>query len=165
MKKSLDEDLKKGKKYCLRLLASRPRSEYEIETRLKNAGYAARARGCILEELRNAGYVNDLEFSKEWIASRMRSNPRGVRLLIDELKGKGVPENTIRKAVDENTGDLDQRKVVLELVRQRLCMAGSPPDMKIKANLYRALAGKGFDPEIIEDVVNNEVRVQDNEFE
>jgi len=132
---------------------------------LERAGYAVGTRGRILEELRTAGYVNDLEFAKEWIVSRMRSNPRGVRLLIDELKGKGIPENTIRKAVDDNAGELDERKVVLELVRHRLRVVQSAPDMKIKANLYRTLLRKGFDPEIIEDVVTSEVRVQDHEFE
>ena len=165
MNRDRDENLKKGKKYCLRLLASRPRSEYEIETRLKSSGYADTERGRILEELKNAGYVDDLEFAKEWISSRMRSNPRGARLLAEELKSKGVPENIIRKALTIKSGDIDERQVVLELVRGGLRTAGSSPEVKLKAKLYRTLIRKGFDPEIIEDIVTSEVRVQDHEFE
>ena len=40
MKKSRDKDPVKGKKYCLRLLSLRPRSEREIGSRLKAKGYS-----------------------------------------------------------------------------------------------------------------------------
>jgi len=153
MNKSRFEELKKGKKYCLRLLSLRSRSEHEIETRLKARGYPVQARKGILDSLKNDGYINDLKFAKEWIDSRIRSNPRGTRMLTGELRQKRVPEDIIKKALTDKAGELDEREIASGLIRSRLRSIKTTPEEKLKGKLFRFLLSKGFDPEISEDVI------------
>jgi regulatory protein len=163
MNRNQDEELKRGKKYCLRLLSLRSRSEYEIEARLKNHGYPAQARKGILDSLKNDGYINDLKFAKEWIDSRIRSNPRGIRMLTGELKQKGVPEDIIKKALTDKAGELDEREIASGLIRDRLRSIKTTPEEKLKGKLFRFLLSKGFDPEISEDVIVSEFRIANHE--
>ena len=91
MNNAVNEELKRGKTYCLRLLSLRSRSESELEFRLKSKGYSDTSRRRILNLLKDNGLVDDFEFARQWIESRLRTNPRGKRALRQELAKKGVP--------------------------------------------------------------------------
>lgn len=165
MNKSRDEDLKRGKKYCLRLLSVRFRSEHEIEARLKNHGYQVQARKAILNSLKSDGHIDDLKFAKEWIDFRIRLNPRGIRMLVDELNKKGIPEGIIKKVLTDKAGELDERAIATGLIRDRLRSTKIKPDIKLRGKLFRFLLGKGFDPEMSEDVIVSEFRIMGHEYE
>ncbi|RKY43129.1 MAG: hypothetical protein DRP85_00395 [Candidatus Makaraimicrobium thalassicum] len=156
MNKARDKELKNGKSYCMRLLSLRPRSEHEIDDRLEGRGYDDRARKCILESLKISGLVDDLKFAREWIDSRVRSNPRGIKILRGELRKKQVPESIIEEAVRERAAELDDRAVADALVRKRLRAAKDPSHIntELKGKLFRFLVGKGVDMEVAEEAVN-----------
>jgi len=50
--------------------------------------------------LKSKKVLNDFNFAKWWISQRSEFNPRGKRLLSQELKNKGVSEENIDKAID-----------------------------------------------------------------
>ena len=153
----MDKELKRGKSYCLRLLSLRPRSEYEIDIRLKDKGYAGDLRKVLLGSLKKEGLVNDLEFAKEWIDWRLRSSPRAKRMIKAELRKKGVPESIVEEAIGNKYEKIDERVIARSLLRKKLSGEKESSSLKLKGKLYWFLDSKGFDEEVIEDILNEEI--------
>jgi regulatory protein len=146
-------ELKKGKAYCLRLLSLRQRSEREIDERLKGKGYREGVRKRLLDLLKKDGLVNDRKFAEAWIDSRLRSNPKGKRVLREELKNKGIQKEIIERVFTEKAGQLDERTIAAGLIRKKL----SKPGIE-KGKLFQYLLRRGIDPEAAEEAINDEVR-------
>jgi regulatory protein len=87
---------------ALNFLSYRPRSEREVEMRLRNKGYSPEQIEIVMEKLREAGYVNDKAFAEFWVSNRMTFSPRGPRLLKSELRQKGVPANVVDEVMAEH---------------------------------------------------------------
>ena len=149
-------ELKKGKAYCLRLLSLRPRSEREISTRLKSKGYKDNVRKHLLDSLKNEGLVNDLKFAGQLIDSSLSGNPKGKLVLKVELRNKGIQEEIIEKAFSEKADQLDEKRIATGLVKEKL--SETPKSEIGKGKLFRYLVSRGFDPEMAEEVINNEIK-------
>lgn len=59
----------------------------------------------VIEKLKSYGYLDDEEFAFQFISSRVRSKPRGKRVLVSELMSKGVNKDLAIKKVDELVED------------------------------------------------------------
>ena len=154
MRKDRDKELKRCKNYCLRLISLRPRTEYELKSRMEEKGYADEVITGIVGVLKEEGLVNDLKFAGDWIDSRLRTNPRGVKGLKDELTKKGVSKEVIEEAMSQREEGLDERAIALELLKDMLQGESGQPDNKMKARLYSFLLRRGFDAEVAEEAVN-----------
>ena len=154
MDKKEEKTFTKGKRYCLRLLAVRSRSEFEVKERLKKAGYNTLVVESILESLRKEKLVDDLSFSKEWISRRGKS--RGVAMLVDELKQKGIDEKVIDEAI-KNSSELNDEETAKRIMEDKLSKEESEDIEKVKAKMLRLLISKGVDRETAEDVINGKI--------
>ncbi|MBI2587417.1 RecX family transcriptional regulator [Candidatus Amesbacteria bacterium] len=74
----------------LKFLSYRPRSKKEVETFLRKKTKDDTLINQTITKLEAAKLINDEEFGRWVIESRSRSRPRGIRLLKQELKQKGV---------------------------------------------------------------------------
>ncbi len=79
---------------ALRLLDYRPRSEFELETRLKRRFDDEVVRAA-LKRLKERSLVDDAEFARFWKDNRESFSPRSRRLVGLELRRKGVDGGTI----------------------------------------------------------------------
>ncbi|HZU06679.1 MAG TPA: RecX family transcriptional regulator [Chloroflexota bacterium] len=89
---------------ALALLAVRPRSERELEQRLRRRGYSAVAIAAARARLAASGLVDDRAFARYWVEQRQAFRPRGAAALQAELRAKGIaaPEAAAAlAAVDE----------------------------------------------------------------
>jgi regulatory protein len=101
---------------ALRLLASRPRSEKEMRTRLAMRGCDPAIIDDEVERLERAGLLDDHKFARAWVEDRKRVSPRGRRMLRYELLGRGIdPES-----VDIVTEGIDDRETAFALARSRV---------------------------------------------
>lgn len=101
--------------YALRLLAYRPRSQAEVRQRLEQRGWNERTIEETLERLRQNGLLNDAAFAHSWVENRHTFRPRGRRLLIQELRQKGLDEQTIQDALS----DTDEEEAAYTAARTR----------------------------------------------
>ncbi|MFQ5952741.1 MAG: regulatory protein RecX [Candidatus Omnitrophota bacterium] len=154
MNSTENKELKRGKTYCLRLLSLRPRSEREIEFRLKSKGYSDRSRKELLELLKSEGLVDDAEFARQWIDSRIRSNPKGKRALRQELASKGVAGEVIEKVFSEKVSQLDEKAIAGELVKKTLAKEKKEQGWKLKGKLYQYLLRRGISSEIAQECID-----------
>ena len=75
------DTLEKAQQRALGLIAFRPRSVREVRERLKKADVAPQAIEDVIERLKSVGLLDDGEFSKTWVESRLRASPRGKRMI------------------------------------------------------------------------------------
>ncbi len=120
----------------------------------------------IVTKLTKDGYLDDVAFAKWWIDNRRTFKPRGARLLLAELKGKGVSDGDIQRAVTtpnmqghfsdthqaSSNEVYDEQSDALALARKQIKKyANKTPDQQ-KQSIYRFLASKGYDWDTIAKV-------------
>lgn len=82
-------------------LGYRVRSEAEVRQRLKRDEWSDEVIDRVLLRLREQGFLNDENFSNQWVENRSHSRPRGGRMLQQELRQKGVDREIIEAALPD----------------------------------------------------------------
>lgn len=147
-------------------LATRPRSRWEVERRLRRAGAGADVVDATIERLVELGFVDDLAFARWWLEQRDRHAPRGRRLIEAELRQHRVG----RAAIEALRGDLDDLAAAAdedgpddpvgeggmprtEEARAAAALAAHlrgrtvPDEARARQRLGMYLVRRGFDPE------------------
>lgn len=143
-----DEEAARSK--CLRLLATRARSAAELRQSLRRGGFDEDVIAVALADLERAGLINDEEFARSWVASRRQSGGRGRVQLRWELRRKGIPQELIRRFVDEGIDDESEVQQALELAERRL---RGKPEPKALYRVQRLLLTRGFEFEVVNSVL------------
>ncbi len=145
---------------ALKFLSYRPRSEKEVRENLKKkpfgrgSGPSETATELIIKKLKDKKFIDDEEFAKWWVESRIRFRPRSIRLIKIELKQKGIDNEIIEKILSSGDIEILSIDAVKRLVEKRLERYSGLPKEKIYQKLVRFLAGKGFDWDSIKQMVD-----------
>ncbi len=151
MKSSRPLDAEAAREQCLRLLERRARSASELRQRLRERGYEQEIIDDTLAAMERAGLVDDEEFARTWVASRLASGSGGRRRLRWELQRKGLAEEVIRRTVDENVDDETELTQALALAKRRL--REQVPDVSALARLRRLLLSRGYGFGVVDSVI------------
>ncbi|HIP99357.1 TPA: regulatory protein RecX [Candidatus Bipolaricaulota bacterium] len=158
MKKARDEDWAWG--YLTRLLSFRPRSEAELRGRLAAKGCPLEVVERVLAKAREAGLVDDKLFARLYAEDRLLSRPRSRRLLAQELRAKGLPEELAARAAAGALPELSERELAERALSRRLPLWQGLPAEKRKRRAYGFLLRRGFSPslarEVVEELVEGE---------
>lgn len=84
---------------ALNYLSYRPRSRSEVVAYLGRRGLGESQLAAVIGRLERAGLVDDEAFAQFWVENREQFRPRGPRALRYELRGKGVTDEVIDRAV------------------------------------------------------------------
>ncbi len=139
----------KAKVAALRLLARRARTRADLSGRLRRKGFSAAAIMQALDELGQAGYVDDAKYAEERIDALLRRSKHGSAGLIDRLIKDGLDADLAEQAVAEYLRDVDEREWAREVAAERL---EAMPDLDrdtAKRRLYNYLRRRGFSNEDI----------------
>jgi regulatory protein len=131
-----------------RLLILRARTESEVRSRLLDSGFGPDTATRVIDRLRELHLVDDAEFAREWIEERTRRKSAGPRILVTELRAKGVADEVIDEAVAEAFPDEGARaqEVAASLLPK---WSGLTLERQV-SRLGAALARKGFSEEAVE---------------
>jgi len=150
-----------AKEAALRILARGPRTEREIEVRLRDRGYEGDAVARALERLRRVSLVDDRAFVRSFLRTELFKAAQGRRLLEMKLRRRGVPDALIREldAFLEEDPDLEGRALTSEegraaagLAQLRRRYARLTPDV-YRRRMQQALARRGFNWDTIRDLL------------
>lgn len=127
---------------AISLLASRSRTEKEIEDALRRNAYPEQAIARVMARLVDAGYIDDADFAEHWTASRVNKG-LGARRIRMELCKKGVAQERI----DEALSAIDMEELLSGAVKTAEKAArgkdlSSPSD---RQKVLAALARRGYD--------------------
>lgn len=159
----LKEETSKLMDKALRFLAVRPRSEKEVidflTEKIAKAGNVKYAQaknslliGQIIGKLKKYKYLNDVEFAKWWVRSRIRSNPKSAIALKIELIKKGIDREIIDSALELLP---DQLLIAQKIVDKRLRKWRILSNLELKKKVYQYLASRGFQSEVAKAVFAN----------
>ncbi len=150
-------------------VAFRPRSSGEIRAYLKKYSirYGQETCDAAYGRLEELGYVNDREFTRLWIESRMRSKPKGKNLLILELIRKGINKEDATQAVQKYFSSDDNSYFELSLAKQALGNRLERWGNLSKRERYRKIATfllrRGFSLSVISTIVDDRGQTGYNE--
>lgn len=161
-----EEDLLwKARQIALNLLAYRARTAEELRRRLVRRDIPdATARACV-EDFEEKGYVDDAEFAETFTRERLRTRPRGPRRIAQELRARGVDEQTAEAAIEKILDELGLEEIEIARNAARQWRRRTPrppkdaaPDKDTKntqrRRLHGYLARRGFTGETIWTVMD-----------
>lgn len=94
-----------------RLIDHRPRSEYELRTRLLDAEFDPELVEEVIARCLSNGMLDDEQFAREWVRQRVEHNNKSVSVLRQELRHKGITGSLAEEALD--TVDADKQKAIM----------------------------------------------------
>lgn len=138
---------------ALRLISYRQRSVDELSRRLLQKGYDEPQVEATVSRLQDLGLLDDLGFARSWVENRLVFHPRGRRALEDELRRKGISAQIIKQVLDEAMAEDDERRMALELARDRASSLVGLERQVFWRRLQGFLARRGFPPGVVYEVV------------
>ncbi len=157
-----------------RFLATRPRTRWELERRLRRAGAEPTVIAAATERLAELGYVDDASFARWWGEQRDRHAPRGSRMIEAELRQRGVPRDVIEgfredHAAPERTpedaalpGTEEERAA--QTLGAHLRGRPMPTERKAVQRIGMFLMRRGFDAETVRATLRAAGEARDEEL-
>ena len=140
---------------ALRLLGYRARSKVELIRRLRRDGHSPGAIDAAIYRCDELGYLDDEAFARAYVRDRLKFRPRGQRMLLAELRTKGVNEQDARSAIEavfSDEGVLDA-ELADTVARKRLRSLEGLPTAVARRRLTAYLARRGFPSATIRQTV------------
>lgn len=153
-----NKELTRARNIAYRFLTYRPRSRAEIETKLRDKEFKNTIIDAVLTDLARLGYVNDLQFAREWTRSRIRFQGFGRRRIGQELKNKGIGREIIREVFAEAFSDEAESETAKRVAGKKLNTMKSLDRETRRRRLAGFLERKGFTFEIIRTVLRDTER-------
>jgi regulatory protein len=118
-------------------------------------GYGPDVAEEVIGRLRELGMIDDAAFAGMLARDRVRLRPQGSRRLANELRQKGVDEETARAAIRETMEgeETDERELARRAAAKWKPRPGEEPE-RARRRLHGFLARRGFDGEIIREVLD-----------
>ncbi|NLW16278.1 MAG: regulatory protein RecX [Firmicutes bacterium] len=153
MKRTTRSKPKSGaRSYALWLLGRQPYTTSRLRERLLRRGYDEEETSDAIGYLLETGYLNDASYAADFVARRALAG-HGPRKLRWELNSRGVADDIVEAAI----GQVSQQTLLEQAARlaQRRLRGKDLDDPKVIANLYRYLLQRGYDYDLVAEIVQN----------
>ncbi len=150
-----EDEVVRAKDQALRYLEIRPHSERELYRKLRQKRYNPPAIEAALTALKKVDLINDARFARQFVESEMTLRPVGKRLLKQKLRERGIPDAIIDPLLEETFQQHSELDIARQLTAKWLKRQAPRPTQKRNAALVRFLQGKGFDWEVIQDILEH----------
>jgi len=148
-----DEDLYfKAMKRCMDFIAYRPRSQSEIDSRLKQLGVSEEIAQRVAGRLVELNLVNDAEYARMFVESRIRSRGFGRFRIKQELIQKGIESSVADATLDKLYTAENEQSQLVKLIAAAKRKYRNETDQKVQTNKITSfLVRKGFDGHAIRE--------------
>jgi regulatory protein len=148
-----------ARQICLHQLEFAPRTRAELAAVLAKKGVPAEAAEAVLGRFAEVGIIDDAIFSKMWVESRHRGRGLSGRALQQELRRKGVDDETAREALDALDPE-EEAATARSLVQRKLpSTRGLATDARVR-RLAGMLARKGYSAGLAFRIVKEELEAE-----
>lgn len=129
----------------------RPRSEKEIKDYFRRKETAESIQEELFNRLKRLGLLDDLKFTQWWVRQRLEFKNKSKKDITFELRQKGIATNVIKNVLDDS--DIDEVKIAKELIAKKSYKWQKYDEKIKKQKISQYLVGKGFDWNIVNDVL------------
>jgi regulatory protein len=154
--KNFDEYLY-SKKISYDFLSYRVRSEKEIRDKLKLKEISSGTIEKTILHLKELKLLDDEEFARQLVKEKLSSKPAGKAVLKQKLYQKGVHADIINRVLEESINDTNEKDFVKEIFNKYFHKVKGLDIVKQRKKMFDYLARKGFDFEIIKEVINENI--------
>ena len=137
---------------ALSALSRRAKSRGELFTLLKKRGTPEEVANAVLIRLTELGFVNDYEFARYWSESRQRTKKISRRIIIGELRSKGISDEIIEWITSDITDEAEYENALKFAERKANSYARLEGDVAYR-RLHGALSRRGFSASVISRVI------------
>lgn len=164
------DDYQKFFNAAFRFVSYRPRSEKEIrdflQKKLKRYKlYAPSLVNKVIDRLTELGYIDDDKFVSWWIDQRNTYRPKGNRLLIQELKAKGIESRYFTSDRKQNNIVSDELENARRAIQKKIALWKRLLPLARKKKIYDFLARRGFAGSTIFRIIDEVVGKEYNDVE
>ncbi len=121
------------------LLGFKDRSCYELKNKLLSKGYNEEDVDAAVDKLAYYGYIDDSRYARSYMKDNF--SKKGRRLILSELKSKGIDRDAIDCAIDEVCPD--EYTVIENIYERRFACADLSNDRQYR-KVYSYFARRGF---------------------
>lgn len=140
----------------LRRLTAAPRTRQELAEDLWKRGIPDDVVQRVLTRFVDVGLIDDGEYARMWVSSRQRSRGSARSVLRQELRAKGIDDDSVRAALEEIDDETERRRA-MELVRARLAStARLEPQVRLR-RLVGMLVRRGYRQSVAVGVVREAI--------
>ena len=154
-----------ARRVALRFLATRPRTEKEIRSKLESKEFGEEEIRKTLADLAAAHLVDDLEFTRAFLRDARTLRPAGAIQIKRKLLLLGVARETIEQVVREDLPpetEAEAARALAEKFLRRSRGSGRPePPEKRRARLAAFLGRKGYSWDIIQRILKDLTRTDE----
>lgn len=147
----MDDDLIPLLNKAYFFLKFRPRSEKEIRDylykKVSTTHWSREAADKIIEKLKEQDFINDEKFIGSFVRTRTALKPKGQRMLVRELKQKGISDELIEKYFSQN--EVDEEKLALQILEKRWPRFKNLESRKRFEKTSRFLISRGFSYDVV----------------
>ncbi len=152
----MDEDkIAYLKNRLFRYLKLRPRTEREIflylEKIVKQKNFSLEIIEKLMNELKTIGLIDDKKFIELYVSDRVNLKPKGKKVLIYELKKKGIDEQLIEEYFAEH--ELNEEELATKSILSRWQRLKKLEKNKREEKALRFLLSRGFSYETARKVI------------
>lgn len=127
----------------LRKLTAAPRSRAQLADDLAARDVPDEVATAVLDRFTEVGLVDDAAFAELWVRTRQATRGLSRRALRQELRAKGVDDETVTEAVDVIDEEAELETARALVARRVRATRGLPTDTRIR-RLVGQLTRKGY---------------------
>lgn len=140
--------------YCLSLLSKKSYTENELRSKLTRRKVPSVVKDEVINRLTELNLINDTQYARRFIEARTRLKPRGLFLLKRELYHKGISQAIIENVLQDTV--IDEYALAKKTIQKFHKRLSHLAPVKRKAKYSRILSSRGFNPEIIYEILRSE---------
>jgi regulatory protein len=142
-----------ARKDAFRILGRRAHSRAEIIQRLRHRGHGPEIAESIADELAADRWIDDEKYARDIVEQAIRTKPAGRRLLEQKMRTRKIDPEVAARVLGEAAGHLSDVESAAELAKRGLRGMRGPPPATIKRRLAGLMLRRGFDEEVVDDVL------------
>ncbi|MFH1644838.1 MAG: RecX family transcriptional regulator [Candidatus Omnitrophota bacterium] len=147
------DNLDKAKRCALNLLKYRARTISEMKESLDSKGYEDKVVSEVVDEFEKKGLLNDKKFAQDWARERLEDYFYSFSLIKNELEQKGLDDFLVEDVLADFSKEFSDNDTAVKLIERRMHRVEGLPKSKAKIKLASFLQRRGFDIELIEEVI------------
>lgn len=138
------DELQKARQLTLQYLARADRSAQQVRQRLERASFAEPVIEQVLAECAQRRWLDDEQFARRWVGSRLEKKPAGARRLASDLQQRGLAPETVERVLEEYGGALHDPETMAGLLRRQRSRYTGLDEQKAKRRMLDFLRRRGY---------------------
>ncbi|NOQ18918.1 MAG: hypothetical protein GQ571_02995 [Desulfobacterales bacterium] len=141
-----------------RILTHRDHSKYELKQKLQQRGFASKVIDTVIGECERLNYIDDPRTAHVYI-SQLKKKCFGKRYIRMALRKKRLSGAVIKKILLENYTEAEEHENAGKLLKKKMKTFNREEDSKKRRDkIYRFLYSRGFNKDVITDLIRDLVK-------